>query len=78
MKSLISKDEEIRSSPVYLGYLVLKKLKDKKEKKITLHELAQKMREELGNLNYRQFIFSLLFLYQSGVIDFDEPYIFSK
>ena len=36
------------------------------------------LREELGLVHYRQLVFSLVFLHEAGIIDFAEPYIYTK
>ena len=75
---MINKDENIKTSPVYVGYLILRLLKKKKEEKVMVYEVVDMLRDELGLIHYRQFVFALVFLYQSGVIDFAEPYIYSR
>ncbi|HXK38379.1 MAG TPA: hypothetical protein VJ579_04920 [Candidatus Paceibacterota bacterium] len=71
---MITKDEKIGVSPPYLGFLILKRIQ--KRKKITLDELVLSLKDQVGLVNHRQLIFTLIFLYQSGVVDFSEPYIF--
>lgn len=75
MASLISKDEIIKGSPIYIGFLILTELKKQKEEKISVFELIEKLRSKQTILHYRQILFSLLFLYSTGVINFQEPYI---
>lgn len=73
--ALISKDEEIKSSVVYVGYLVLKALKGKKDDKISIFDISQKLKKH-GLVHGRQLMFALMFLYSVGVIDFKAPYIY--
>ncbi len=75
---MITKDEKIKTSSPYLGFLVLKKLAKAKEQKMMLDDIVLNLKQELGSINYRQIIFSLIFLYQSGVVEFAEPYIYKK
>ncbi len=75
MSTLISKDENLKSSVVYQGYLILKKLKGKKEGKISIFEVAEILKKE-GLLHGRQLTFALVFLYSMGIIDFKPPYIY--
>lgn len=75
MANLISKDETIKGSTVYIGFLILKELKKKEENKISIYELIERLRKKQGLVHYRQALFSLMFLYASGVISFKEPYI---
>lgn len=75
---IINKDEKIKTSPAYIGYLVLKQLKRSKEEKLMIYEVIENLKQQLGVVHYRQLIFSLIFLHQSGIIDFAEPYIYKK
>lgn len=76
MNSLMTKDEDISTSPIYIGYLVLKILKSKKDDKVSIFEVTEKLKKELKIIHYRQVMLSLVFLYEAGVIDFTEPYIY--
>lgn len=75
---MITKDEKIKTSSPYLGFLVLKKLAKAKEQKLMLDEVIINLKQELGSISHRQIIFSLIFLYQTGVVEFAEPYIYKK
>ena len=72
---LISKDEEIRTSSVYVGYLILKELKKKKDDKISIYDIGTALKKE-GITHGSQFLFGLIFLYSAGVIEFREPYVY--
>lgn len=78
MTALISKDETIKGSPIYIGYLILNELKKHDEDKISIFELIDKLRAKQSLLHYRQILFSLLFLYSTGVIGLQEPYIYKN
>lgn len=69
---LISKNENIKESFVYVGSLVLKLAKQKKCNKLSIFEYLKKF----NITHYRQVIFGLLFLYSTGIIEFKEPYIY--
>lgn len=75
---MITKDEKIKTSSPYLGFLVLKRLAKAKDQKMMLDDIVLNLKQELGIINHRQIIFSLVFLYQSGVVEFAEPYIYKK
>lgn len=72
MKRLISKDENIKKSVLYIGYIILSQLK--KENKISIYKMYDVLKKEEIN-NTRQIMFSLIFLYENGIIDFKELYI---
>lgn len=69
---LISKDENIKNSIVYIGYLILKELN--RNKQVSIFNIT-KMLKKTNKINYRQLTFSLLFLYSSGIINFEGVYI---
>lgn len=73
--SLISKDENIKKSIVYIGYVILKELSLKQNKRISLYDIASILKKE-NLLNSEQLNYSLMFLYSTGIVDFEEPYIY--
>ena len=75
MELLISKDEKIKTSVVYVGYLILKELKKTKDDKVSIFDLTEILKKH-SITHYRQIIFGLMFLHSCGVIDFREPYIY--
>lgn len=75
MQSLISKDEQIKNSVVYVGYLILKEIKKNKDNKVSIFDLAEMLKKR-NVIHYRQIIFALMFLHSCGIIDFREPYIY--
>ena len=76
MSNLITKDEAIKTTPIYIGYLILKILKSKKEDKVSIFEVTEKLKKDLVIIHYRQIVLALVFLYSAGVINFTEPYIY--
>lgn len=73
--SLISKDENIKNSIVYIGYIILKEISLRKDKKISIYDIASLLKKD-NLLNSEQLNYSLMFLYAADIIDFEEPYIF--
>jgi len=73
---LLSKDENIKTSSVYVASLILKMFQKKKLKKLSIFEVAEELKK-YDVENYRQVIFGLSFLYSAGVVDFKEPYIYT-
>lgn len=73
--SLISKDENIKHSIVYIGYIILKEISLRKDKKISIYDIASLLKKD-NLLNSEQLNYSLMFLYAADIIDFEEPYIF--
>lgn len=78
MVNLIASDENIKSSCVYIGHLVLKALRQRKDKKISVFEIIDYLKRTLKIIHYRQLIFALIFLYSLDLIDFRAPYIYKR
>ncbi|MEK6645625.1 MAG: hypothetical protein AABY84_03000 [Candidatus Firestonebacteria bacterium] len=74
---LISKDENIKTSSVYVASLILKLFYKKKATKLSIFEVSKELRKyEIEH--YRQVFFGLAFLYSTGIVNFKEPYIYIK
>ena len=74
---LVSKDENIKTSSVYIASLILKQIKKQKVEKISIFDVSRELKKH--NISrYRHLFFGLAFLYSSGIIDFKEPYIYIK
>lgn len=76
--NLITKDEDIKTSYLYMGYLILKTMDDKNKEKISIFEIVYVFRREFKIIHYRQILLSLIFLYTAEIIDFKDPYIYKK
>ena len=74
-KLLISQEQDIRDSSVYAGYLILKELKGKE--RMSIFDLHQTLKTRDRGFTYSNAIYALVFLYMNGLVDFDEPYIYS-
>ena len=74
---LLSKDENIKTSSVYVASLILKFFQKKKETKLSIFEVSKELKK-YNIEHYRQLFFGLAFLYVTGVIDFKEPYVIIK
>ena len=62
---------------MYIGHLILKKLSTKQENKISMFDVYKELNKN-GVSSYRQLLFSILFLYSCGLIEFNHPYIEGK
>jgi len=74
MSNILSKDENIKDSGIYLGYLVLGDLKNK-EDKVSIFELVKRLNKKVPIIHYRQLVTTLVLLYSIGLIDFQSPNI---
>lgn len=77
MSTLITRDEDIKSSALYVGYLILHELQKKQDGKISIFEIVEKLKKRVKVLHYRQVFFALMFLHINGVVNFSEPYIYT-
>lgn len=73
--ALISKDETIKTSPAFIGYLILKEIKRIKKDKISIYDIGSILKKQ-GIIHGSQFVLAMSFLYSTGIIDFKEPYIY--
>jgi hypothetical protein len=72
--NLISSERDIKTSGVYIGYLILKVLKNKE--KISVFDIYLEIKKKNSIFNYSSTMQGLIFLYINGLIDFSEPYIY--
>jgi hypothetical protein len=70
---IVSKDENIKTSAVYLGSLILQQFK--KKDKLSIFEITENFQKH-NIINYREIVSALMFLYACGIIDFKEPFVY--
>lgn len=75
MNTFVSKDESLKTSMPYVGYLVLKKLEKTDDGRLSLAEISHHL-TKLGVTKSRPMMFALIFLHLAGLIDFRAPYIY--
>lgn len=71
--TLFFKDQPLKQSYAYGGYLIIKQIKQNKTNKISFYESINVL-EKGGIEGYKQQFFCLMFLYACGIINFSEPY----
>ncbi|TGL01914.1 hypothetical protein EHQ43_18565 [Leptospira bouyouniensis] len=74
MNMLISKDEKIKTSSVFVASRILKMFHNSNKQRISIFDISKELKKE-NITHYRQILFGLMFLYSVGIIDFEEPYI---
>jgi hypothetical protein len=75
--ALISKNEDIKNTSVVLGYHLLKKLDKAKDGRLLIFDVAELMAKD-HQVTWKQFNYTLIFLFYCGTIDFQAPYIIKK
>ena len=73
-KLLISAEQDLRSSSIYGGFLILNALRD--NERISIFDLYNILKKDNRNFTYSSTLYTLIFLFVNGLIDFDEPYIY--
>lgn len=73
---LINKDENIKTSAVYVASLILQEIKKQKGNRLSIFQLSAILKKEHVQ-QYRHMFFGLAFLYSTGIIEFNEPYIYT-
>jgi len=61
-------------SPSFVGFLVLKEFKKAKVNRISIYELADKLKKH-GIISSRQLILGLSFLFSVNIVDFEEAQV---
>lgn len=74
---LVSKDENIKTSSVYVASLILKLIQKQKVNRISIFDVSKELKKH-NITRYRHLFFGLAFLYSSGIVDFQEPFIYVK
>lgn len=75
MANLFSKDEDLFKSSPYIGAEILKLLEKSEHSRISIFDVASKLKNKLG---IRSIYYGMLFLYSLDIIEFEEPYLISK
>lgn len=72
--SLLISDQSLKSSSLYVGYLILSELM--KVDQISTLDLHSILKNKYTNFTYSGVLYALVFLYMNGLVDFDEPYVY--
>jgi len=75
--NLFSKDEDLLKSAPFVGYEILKLLEGSEESKISIFQVARKLKNKY-NSNVRTLYYGMLFLYSLEIIDFEAPFLVKK
>lgn len=73
---LVSKNN-IKTSAMYIGYLILKELKGKDTNKISIYDVSKILKDNRITSS-RQLILGLSFLYSVDIVEFEEANIWIK
>ena len=74
---MLASSNALKSSAMYIGYLILKEIKKKDVEKISIFEISRALKKSQIT-GSRQLILGLSFLYAVGIIEFEEANIWIK
>ncbi|MFT4929693.1 MAG: hypothetical protein ACI8WB_005828 [Phenylobacterium sp.] len=78
MSNLFSKDEDLTKSSPYIGAEILKLLESTGQSRISIFEVASKMKKSNNISSIRTIYYGMLFLYSLDIIEFEDPYLVAK
>ena len=68
---------DIKTSAMYIGYLILAEMKKMKKNKVSIYDISDILRKN-NICSSRQLILGLLFLYSVDIIEFEEANVWIK
>lgn len=74
---MLVSSEALKSSAMYIGYLILKEIQKQETDKISIYD-ASKALKKVGISSSRQLVLGLSFLYSVNIIEFEEANIWVK
>lgn len=74
---MIANRNVLKSSAMYIGYLILKEIQKQGQDKISIYD-ASKALKKSGVTSSRQLVLGLSFLYAVNIVDFEEANIWVK
>jgi hypothetical protein len=67
----------VKSSAMYIGYLILKEIKEKSSEKISIYDVSRILKKK-GINSSRQLVLGLSFLYSVDILEFEEANVWIK
>lgn len=74
---MVASSNELKSSVMYIGYLILKEVQKQDKGTISIYDVSKALKRA-GIFSSRQLILGLSFLYSVGIVDFEEAKIWIK
>lgn len=74
---MVANISSIKSSVMYIGYLILKEIKKQNCDKVSIYDISRMLKKK-GINSSRQLVLGLTFLYSVNIIDFEEANIWIK
>jgi len=77
MSIMIANISNIKSSAMYIGYLILKEIKEKNTGKVSIYDVSRALKRK-GINSSRQLVLGLSFLYSVDIVEFEEANVWIK
>ncbi len=77
MSIMVINSNNIKSSAMYIGYLILKEIKAKNSEKVSIYDVSRFLKKK-GISSSRQLVLGLSFLYSVDIVEFEEANIWIK
>lgn len=74
---MVANSNSIKSSAMYIGYLILKEIKVQNVDKISIYDVSRALKRK-GINSSRQLVLGLTFLYSVDVVEFEEANVWIK
>ena len=74
---MVASNNNIKTSAMYIGYLILKEIQEKKTEKVSIYDVSKALKQK-GINSSRQLVLGLSFLYSVDIVDFEEANIWVK
>lgn len=74
---MVANNNVLKSSAMYIGYLILKEIKKQDTDKVSIYDISKVLKKN-GITSSRQLMLGLSFLYSVDIVDFEEANIWVK
>ncbi|WP_407928538.1 ABC-three component system middle component 6 [Clostridium guangxiense] len=73
----MANSNSVKSSAMYIGYLILKEIKEKNSEKVSIYDVSRILKKK-GINSSRQLVLGLSFLYSVDIVEFEEANVWIK
>lgn len=77
MSIMVANSNSVKSSAMYIGYLILKEIKEKNSEKVSIYDVSRILKKK-GISSSRQLVLGLSFLYSVDIVEFEEANVWIK
>lgn len=74
---MVANSNSVKSSVMYIGYLILKEIKVKNSEKVSIYDISRVLKKK-GISSSRQLVLGLSFLYSVDIVEFEEANVWIK